>query len=394
MLSVAEVWQRLDTLAAPLPPEDVPLALAARRVLRAPATAPEDQPAFDRSAIDGYVAPLATPADATLRLLGAIPVGKPAPAFPAAPGACLKLFTGSAVPAGPFGLVMHEDTTPALTADGAPTVTLRAAPSASLIRRRASQCRAGDLLLPAGSVLNAGSLALLASLGQTTPAVTRRARVAHLVTGGELVAPDATPAPGQIRDSNSTLVAALLASTGSAELVAHARADETHASAANAFARLVSTGADILLVSGGSSGGEHDHTARLFAEHGFTLAVNQVASRPGKPLLVGTRDAQIAFGLPGNPLSHFVCFHLFVARLLARLAGSAPAPLLRVPLSPGAPLRPNPRETWWPATRTPEGYAPLPWADSSDLTVLSRTHALLRVPSAVAPETAADAILV
>ena len=394
MLSVAEVWQRLDTLAAPLPPEDVPLALAAHRVLRAPATAPEDQPAFDRSAIDGYVAPLATPADATLRLLGAIPVGKPAPAFPAAPGACLNLFTGSAVPAGPVGLVMHEDTTPALTADGAPTVTLRAAPSASLIRRRASQCRAGDLLLPAGSVVNAGSLALLASLGQTTPAVTRRARVAHLVTGGELVAPDATPAPGQIRDSNSTLVAALLASTGSAELVAHARADETHASAANAFARLVSTGADILLVSGGSSGGEHDHTARLFAEHGFTLAVNQVASRPGKPLLVGTRDAQIAFGLPGNPLSHFVCFHLFVARLLARLAGSAPAPLLRVPLSPGAPLRPNPRETWWPATRTPEGYAPLPWADSSDLTVLSRTHALLRVPSAAAPGTTADAILV
>jgi molybdopterin molybdotransferase len=243
-------------------------------------------------------------------------------------------------------------------------------------------------------VLNAGSLALLASVGQTTPVVTRRARVAHLVTGGELVAAEATPAPGQIRDSNSTLISALLAATGSAELAAHGRADETHASASAGFARLLSTDADLLLVSGGSSGGEHDHTARLFAEHGFTLAVNQVASRPGKPLLVATRGTQVAFGLPGNPLSHFVCFHLFVARLLARFAGASPAPLVRAPLSPGAPLRTNPRETWWPATRTAEGYAPLPWADSSDLTVLSRTHALLRVPSAAAPETTADAILV
>lgn len=390
MLTVPEVWQRLDTLAAPLAVETVPLALATGRVLRAPALAPEDQPAFDRSAIDGYVAPLATPAGATLRLAGEIPTGMPAPKAPC-PGEALKLFTGSAVPPGELGLVMWEDVE--LRADRA-SITLRSAPSASLVRRRASQARAGDQLLPSGAVLNAGSLALLASLGQTTPAVARRARVAHLVTGGELVAADATPAPGQIRDSNSALIAALLAATGSADLVAHARADETHASATTAFERLLSTAPDLLLVSGGSSGGEHDHTARLFAEHGFTLAVNQVASRPGKPLLVATRGAQIAFGLPGNPLSHFVCFHLFVARLLARLAGAAPSPLIRVPLAPGALLRPDPRETWWPATRTPDGYAPLPWADSSDLTVLARTHALLRVPSASAPETTADALLV
>jgi Molybdopterin biosynthesis enzyme len=394
MLSVAEVWQRLDSLAAPLAIETVPLALAAGRVLRTPITALEDQPAFDRSSIDGYVAPLSTSSGATLRLVGEIPVGQPAPDFPQNPDVCLKLFTGSAVPAGPLGLVMHEDTTPAAAPDGARTITLRAAPSVTLIRRRASQCRAGDRLLPAGTVLNPGALALLASLGQTAPAVSCRARVAHLVTGGEIVPAENTPAPGQIRDSNSTLIAALLAATGVADLVAHARADEAHASADSAFARLLSTEPDLLLVSGGSSGGEHDHTARLFAEHGFTLSIERVASRPGKPLLVATRGAQIAVGLPGNPLSHFVCFHLFVARILARLTGTATPPLARVPLAPGALLRSHPRETWWPAARTPEGYAPLPWADSSDLTVLSRTHALLRVPSSAAPETTADALLV
>jgi len=389
MLSVAAVWERLDALAAPLPAERVPLAAAAGRVLREPVTAPEDQPSFDRAAIDGYVAALEVPAGATVRLVGDIPMGDLAPASPP-PGAAFRLFTGSAVPAGPVGLVMHEDT----TADpAAGTVTLRVAPSAAFIRRRASQARAGDLLLAPGATLQAGGLALLASVGVVTPLVARRARVAHLVTGGELVAPEAPAQPGRIRDSNSTLVSGLLAQT-SAELVAHARAGEGYEATAAAFTGLLDAAPDLVLVSGGSSGGAHDHTARLLVAHGFTLVVEQVASRPGKPLLVGVRGAQIAFGLPGNPLSHFVCFHLFVARVLARLAGASPAPLLRLALAPGAALRPHPRETWWPAARVAEGYSPLPWADSSDLTALVRTHALLRVPSAVAPESSADGLLV
>jgi molybdopterin molybdotransferase len=389
MLSVAAVWERLDALAAPLPAERVPLAAAAGRVLCEPVIAPEDQPSFDRAAIDGYVAALEVPAGATVRLVGDIPMGDLAPASPP-PGAAFRLFTGSAVPAGPVGLVMHEDT----TADpAAGTVTLRVAPSAAFIRRRASQARASDLLLAPGATLQAGALALIASVGLIAPLVARRARVAHLVTGGELVAPEAPAQPGRIRDSNSTLVSALLAQT-SAKLVAHARAGEGYDATAAAFAGLLHAAADLLLVSGGSSGGAHDHTARLLVAHGFTLVVEQVASRPGKPLLVGVRGAQIAFGLPGNPLSHFVCFHLFVARVLARLAGAVPAPLLRLPLAPGAALRPHPRETWWPATRVAEGYAPLPWADSSDLTALVRTHALLRVPSAAAPESNADGLLV
>lgn len=390
MLSVSAVWEKLDSLAAaPLPAESVPLAAALGRVLRETVASPEDQPAFDRSAIDGYVAPLDTPAGATLHLVGDIPTGRLAPASPAS-GEALKLFTGSAVPAGPVGLVMHEDTTPSPDRSA---VTLHVAPSERFIRRRASQLRAGATLLTAGSALTPGALALLASVGRVTPLVSRRPRVAHLVTGGELVPADAAPAPGQLRDSNSALVAGLLAAHG-AELVAHARAGETFDEARDAFARLLDAAPDVLLVSGGSSRGEHDHAARVLAAHGFSLVVDQVASRPGKPLLVASRGAQIAFGLPGNPLSHFVCFHLFVARVLARLAGAEPAPLLRLPLAPGAPLRADPRETWWPATRATAGYAPLPWADSSDLTGLARTHALLRVPSAGSPDTHADAILV
>lgn len=387
MLTVSEVWEKIDALAAPLASECVPLAEAAGRILREAVLAPEDQPAFDRSAIDGYVAPLSAKTGDILRVAGVIPMGSPASAAPGA-GTALKVFTGSAVPPGEVGLVMWEDVA---ASDG--RITLRAAPSASLIRRCASQARAGDLLLAAGNVLNPGSLALLASAGIVRPRVSVRPRVAHLVTGGELLAPDAAAVPGRIRDSNSTLIAALLAAS-SARLIARARAGETYAEHSETFATLLAGEPDLILISGGSSGGEHDHAARLFADHGFSKIVNQVASRPGKPLLIATRGTQVAIGLPGNPLSHFVCYHLFVARLLARLGGAAPVEVLRLPLAPGAPLRANPRETWWPATRTPEGYAPLPWADSSDLTVLARTHALLRVPSAAAPETIADGILV
>ncbi len=387
MLTVSEVWQRIDDLIAQLPAERVPLAHAAGRVLRESVHAPEDQPAFDRAAIDGYVATLSTPIGATLRVAGSIPMGQLAPAAPA-PGTAFKLFTGSAVPAGEVGLVMWEDAVVA-----SETITLRVAPSSSFIRRRATQARAGDSLLSAGAVLNPGSLALLASVGLVSPPVSRRPQVAHLVTGGELLAPEDAPIHGRIRDSNSTLIAALL-DASYATLVAHTRAGETYAEHSAAFATLLANKPDLLLVSGGSSGGEHDHAARLFADHGFSLVVNQVASRPGKPLLIAARGAQVAIGLPGNPLSHFVCYHLFVSRVLARLTGATPAAVLRLPLAPGAPLRANPRETWWPATRTAEGYSPLPWADSSDLTVLSRTDALLRVPSASAPENAADGILV
>ncbi len=387
MLTVSEVWEKIDSLAALLPVETVPLTGASGRVLRETVHAPEDQPAFDRAAIDGYVVSLDAPVAATLRVVGSIPMGQLAPAAPA-PGTALKLFTGSAVPAGEVGLVMWEDA--GLVGE---TITLRVAPSASFIRRRASQARAGHALLPAGVVLNPGSLALLASVGRISPSVSRLPRVAHLVTGGELLAPEAGCAPGRIRDSNSTLIAALLAAS-SAALVAHARAGETYAEHIAAFATLLAAEPDLILVSGGSSGGEHDHAARLFASHGFAPVVDQVASRPGKPLLIATRGAQVAIGLPGNPLSHFVCYHLFVARLLARLRGADPASVLRLPLAPGAPLRANPRETWWPATRTADGYAPLPWADSSDLTVLSRTHALLRIPSTAAPEKTAEGMLV
>ncbi|MCX6938870.1 MAG: molybdopterin molybdotransferase MoeA [Verrucomicrobia bacterium] len=389
MITVTELWGRLDELALPLPQERVPLSAALGRILAEPIFAPEDQPAFDRSAIDGYLVN-ADQAAGIVTLLGTVSPGLPPPAIAPEPGTAWRILTGSALPATAAALVMQEDTRAAARPDQR---ELLQAPSIRHIRRRASQARAGDRLLTPGQALGPGALALLASLGVVQVLVSRRPRVAHLVTGGELVAPEQVPAPGRIRDCNSTLIAAFLAEAG-AELCWHRRVGDARAAAAEALAEALASPADVILVSGGASVGDHDHTGALLAECGFTIHCDKVASRPGKPFIAAAREGRLAFGLPGNPLSHFVCYHLFVKRVLARLVGAAPIPLHRLTLAPGAALTSNPRETWWPAVATPAGYAPLPWADSSDLTVLARASALLRVPADAPPDYTAEGLLV
>ena len=380
MISVADLWTRLDALALPLPGECIPLASAHGRILREAILAPEDQPPFDRSAIDGYLVHVEQPAGLAV-LEGTIQPGSPAPAFAPSPGTAYRVLTGSALPPEKAALIMQEDT----KATDTGRVHLLQPPSTKHIRRRGSQARAGDTLLAPGQPLNAGALALLASIGATTPLVSRTTRVAHLVTGGELVSPDTLPVHGQIRDSNSTLIAALLRDAG-AELIWHRRVSDSRTATADALAEALATDADIILISGGASVGDHDHTGALLAAQSFTIHCDKVASRPGKPFIAASRDGRLAFGLPGNPLSHFVCFHLFVRRALARLAGTEPVTLVRAKLAPRAELRPDPRETWWPCVWADEGATrrvlPLPWRDSSDLTVLGAAEGLLRVPPA------------
>jgi molybdopterin molybdotransferase len=386
MISVADLWIRLDALASPLPAERIPLASAQGRILREPILAPEDQPPFDRSAIDGYLVH-ADQRAGLVTIIGTVPPGSPAPASAPSPGTAYRILTGTALPTADAALIMQEDTTILSPAQ----LQLLQPPSTRHIRRRAAQARAGQTLLKPGQALNAGALALLASLGATTPLVSRVARVAHLVTGGELVSPDSAPTSGQIRDSNSTLIAALLRDAR-ANLICHQRVSDSRTATADALAAALATDADILLISGGASVGDHDHTRALLVDQGFTLHCDQVASRPGKPFIAASRDGRLAFGLPGNPLAHYVCFHLFVKRVLARLAGTEPISLVRATLAAGTQLRPDPRETWWPCLLNSGLITPLPWRDSSDLTVLASAEGLLRVPAATTPDSQVEVL--
>ena len=378
LTSVNDVLTLLDTRVAARPAAPVMLAEALGCVLAEDVVAENDQPAFDRSAIDGF-AVVAGALSGEFALGGDILPGEPAPPPPPG-GVALQVFTGSAVPRN-CGLVMVEDAV--VSGD---RVTLERAASAELIRRQGSSVRAGARLLAAGDRIGPGEIAVLASAGVVRPLVIPPPRVFHLTTGREIVPANSAPGPGQIRDTNGPLVQALLQSAGAVTL-APRHVDES----ADALVAAVQGAGefDLLLVSGGSSVGAHDRTPQALEALGFELLVRRVQVRPGKPLLIARRGGQWAFGLPGNPVSHFAVFHVFVARTIRRLRG-LPAPgFRRARLGAGAPLAAHDRETFWPARLWEEsGVAlvePRPWLDSGDLTALTGVNALIRVPAGLAP---------
>jgi len=374
LISVTDVLARLDSAVVPRRSEPVPLAESLGCLLAEDVLAAEDQPAFDRSAIDGFAAAAGSAAGDYI-LAGDILPGDATPPAPL-PGSAYRVFTGSAVP-GNCGLVMQEEA----VANGA-RVKLNRAATTDLIRRRGSSARAGARLLAAGTRIGPGEIAVLASVGAVSPRVIPSPRVLHLTTGREVVPAHLAPGPGQIRDTNGPLVHALLRTTGAVPLAAR-HVDESASALVDAVR--AAGDFDLLLVSGGSSVGEHDRTAPALIELGFELLIRRVNVRPGKPLLVARRGDQWAFGLPGNPVSHFAAFHVFVSRAIRQMRGLPAAAFSRVRLGTGAALAASARETFWPAHLGMATVSARPWLDSGDLAALAGVNALVRVPAGRAP---------
>jgi molybdopterin molybdotransferase len=258
-------------------------------------------------------------------------------------------------------------------------------PGGTFIRRRGENRRAGEVVVGAGTCLGPAELAALASAGVTQPLVTRRPRFVHVVTGNELVAPDQTPAGAQIRDSNSTLVAALLARHG-ADRVGHVHVRDELAGAQAAIAALPEH--DVLLISGGASVGDHDFARPVLLALGYTLHFQQVNLRPGKPLVFASRGERLAFALPGNPVSHWVTFHLFIAPLLQKLATGLDATPIRrrgrLARDSALPATDS-RQTIWPARAAMVDGEPhltlLALASSGDSSGLTGANALVPFPA-------------
>jgi molybdopterin molybdotransferase len=297
---------------------------------------------------------------------------------PLAPGECARIFTGAPVPEGADAVAMQE----VCVRDGE-AVEIPAIAAGNGVRRQGEDARAGSILVPSGVSLGAVELSLFAQLGQTHPLVAPRPRVFHVRTGDEIVSPELEPGPGQIRDSNSTLMAALVSDAG-CDLVAQAVANDTLESLMDACN---GTGeAHILLISGGASVGDYDYGRRALAEMGFSIRFTALNLRPGKPLIFATRGRQAAFVIPGNPLSHFVCWHVVIrAALDVLLSGTTALELATVRLGGNRDLPGNPRETWWPARlalRDDGAMAePIKWQSSGDMTGLSGVRLLLRIPA-------------
>lgn len=377
LLPLAEARALIQSHCQPVPSVRVTLTQAVGCLLREPVHAPEDLPPTDKSTRDGY-AILADDKAASFTLVDTLHAADWNPRR-LQPGEAVRVATGASLPCTGLRVVMQED-----VERSGDQIRIVAPDDSANVRRRGEDVQSGAVLLAAGTVLHGGALALLATAGCVEPVVSPRLKAVHFTTGDEIVPPAASPGPGQIRDSNSHLIRGLLEKLGCDVQHQHLVEDFAHAKAAVAEANEIVAAADVLLISGGASVGDKDFTRPLLESLGYELAIRQVNLRPGKPLLFGTRGRQIAFGLPGNPLSHFVCFHAFVAVALAQLSGRAVPPFRRAKLA--EPLRDAhcARETLWPARlvwgRQGVELQPLAWSSSGDVTCLAETNALLRVP--------------
>jgi molybdopterin molybdotransferase len=380
MLSISEARALIAQTVHVLPPLRVPLAQAHGRTLRESLTADEDIPAFDRSAMDGYAIRADDPAT-EFRVVCEIPAGT-VPTRAIGLGECARIFTGSPIPEGGTQVIVQE-----VAQRSGDTVTFSQRGKGINIRSRGEDAREGSVLIERGTQLGAVELSLCAQLGKCAPLIAPRPRILHIATGSELVAPDEIPEAGKIRDSNSTLIAALAAEAG-AEIAHQFRVGDDPAQLVGAISGTDIGSWDMLLLSGGASVGDHDFGARTLRELGFSLHFTQLNLRPGKPLIFATRGRHLAFVIPGNPLSHLVCWHLVIRAALDMLAiGAIEFALVEAPLGGDVALKGNPRETWWPARIAWENggakFLPLKWQSSGDLTGIIGLDVLIRVPAGI-----------
>jgi len=377
-LSLDEARAEIRSRSRPLPAVRTPLAEALGRVLRETICAPEDLPPVDRSTRDGY-AIRADDASKTFSVVDTIHAADWKPRQLES-GEAVRVATGAMLPCGGLRVVMQEH----VKRDGDKLHVVRRENSTN-VRLRGEEVRQGQPLVSAGTKLNAGALAILATVGNVNPPVSPRLRILHFTTGDEIVTPDQTPKPGQIRDSNSILIRSLLQNFPCDVEQGHLPENFEAAMSEIAAHKPGIESAGVLLVSGGASVGEKDFTRALLEQLGFEIVFSQINLRPGRPLIFGVNGPRVAFGLPGNPLSHFVCFHFAVATALACLTGGEPPKFLRGQLAEKLDDKPCPRETLWPARlewndATPRLH-PLAWASSGDITCLTAANALVRVPA-------------
>ena len=386
LMSVSDALQRVLADARPLPVETVALNDALGRVLARDIAALRTQPPAALSAMDGYAvrAEDVAQARATLRLIGEVAAGHP---FDGAVklGEAARIFTGGMMPEGADTVVIQE-----LTArEGDAVVIQKPTARGRNVRDKGIDFTQGELLLGNGRRLTDRDLMLAAAMNHAALPVYRRPKVAVVGTGDELIMPGGEPGPGQIVYSNGFAITALARSEGAEAIdfgIARDRLDDIAAG----VRRARDWGADIVVTTGGASVGEHDLVQRALKAEGLDLSFWRVALRPGRPMMHGRLKGLQVLGVPGNPVSSYVCAFLFLAPLIRRLSGRADVAHIAEPARLGCDLGPNDeRSDYLRATLElgPDGpvATPLPNQDSSLMAPLARAGCLvIREPFAPA----------
>jgi molybdopterin molybdotransferase len=393
MLRVDEAIDLILRAVRPLPARVIDLADGLGLVLAEDIVSEDDSPPFDKSLMDGYAvrAADAAMAGARLRVVGEVTAGRVSERQAGA-GEAIRIMTGAPVPPGTDAVVPIEHTEFDAASDTVRIVRPPVAVGASILPRGAA-LRRGERVLAAGRVLRAQELGALAELGRARIRVRPRPRVAVLATGNELVPVSSAPGPGQIRNSNETMLVAQLRQAGAEPValgIARDDADELRGKIAAGLE------CDMLLLSGGVSEGKLDLVPSELERAGVRPVFHKVQVKPGKPVWFGVfspgadaaggASAKPVFGLPGNPVSSMVCFELFARTAVRRLGGVDPAGprLLQARLAQEHLVRGD-RPTYHPSDLVRDGETwsvrPVRWQGSADLRATVEANALAYFPA-------------
>jgi molybdopterin molybdotransferase len=375
-LPLEEAQARLLALATPLPVQHVDVESCLGRILAESIVARRTQPACDLSAMDGY-AVCGGDLSGPWQVIGESAAGHPSDVT-VEPGQSVRVSTGAIMPAGGGAVILQEDVSrdgPLLTLTGEPP-----SPPGRHIRRRGMDFAEGEAVLPAGTRIGPAQLALGIAAGHRHLGVRRPPRLAIVDSGDELAGDCENCPPHQIPASNGAMLSALATSALPCEIARLGPVADDLGALGAAFERAAR--ADVIVTSGGASVGDHDLIRPALAEWGATVDFWRVAIKPGKPLLVARKGAQIVLGLPGNPVSSHVTAYLFLLPLLRTLAGAAeplPRPVsarLAAPLPAGGSRREFLRARW-----DGTSVERISLQDSGALSALAAANALIDRPA-------------
>jgi molybdopterin molybdotransferase len=370
---------RLQAIARTPATEAIPLREAMSRVLARDILSDRDYPPFHRCIRDGYAVLAAeTRSGAQLKCIDELKAGD-TPTTCVAPGTCIQIMTGAALPDNADAVIMIEHT----SREGNAVHLDRAVKPGQHVVRRGSEQAAGQTVLSAGTRIGFAEIAAAAQVGAANPVVTHKPRIAILSTGDEVVDFASTPGPFQIRNSNSVSLAAQVGLTGGEPVVLGNARDSLDDLRAQITAGLE---ADALILSGGVSMGKYDLVEPVLSEFAAEIVFDAVAIRPGKPAVFALCKGKPVFGLPGNPVSTMVTFDLFVRPAIDILSGTEPRPLpfieatLTGSLSEKAGLTHFlPAKLTWRSDKAHVSF--VPWQGSGDVVAMAHANCLLVVPA-------------
>lgn len=352
LLPPEEARQRLFAHLPPpsLASERLPTLEALGRVLASPIRAPQALPAFSRASVDGYAVRARDTFGASeslpayLTLIDEVPMGQ-TPAFALRPGTCALIHTGGALPEGADAVVMLEHT----QRIGDEIEVLRAVAPGENIIQPGEDVQEGEEVIPAGHILRPAEIGGLMALGILEVEVWKRPRLGLISSGDEVIPPQHTPKPGQVRDINTYSLAALILQYGGEPRPYGIVPDQPQALQQTAEQALREC--DALIITAGSSASTRDMTAGVIQSLGAPgVLVHGINTRPGKPTILGVCDGKAVIGLPGNPVSALVNGYLFVRPLLDYLLSrpaDRPQMVVRARLTVNLPSQAG-REDWWP----------------------------------------------